>query len=93
MHATASTAGGFVGGFIILLLLGSLWARLLTRRVADPRRRAGAAVLAAWLTAGIVGGFGFARGDALFTADAFVRYLAPALAVAILFYLRLRRRR
>ncbi len=86
--------GELVGGFAGVLLLSILWEKLATRRLtSDPLYRKLLAVLAAWLTAGAIGGWGFANGGP-YRWDAFVIYALPAVlvgALAIYSGLKLRR--
>lgn len=91
MYATSSQLGAFFGGIIAILLSSLLWEWLLRSRIRRTVPRHLVAVVLAWLTAGVLGGFGFAR-SGTFTMIAFPKYLLPAVVVGVLFYLRARGR-
>ena len=91
MHPISSGIGAFVGGVVAILLLSLLYEWLLRSRIHRLVARHMVAVALAWVTAGLLGGFGFARTGG-FTFIAFQIYLLPALLVVLLFYLRSRGR-
>jgi hypothetical protein len=73
--------GAFVGGLIAVFVLAYLWEFLLFKRVLDdPVKGNVASVIAGWLTAGTIAGFGMANGGP-FAWYAFLIYLVPALVV------------
>ncbi|MES2443473.1 MAG: hypothetical protein V4574_11645 [Pseudomonadota bacterium] len=73
--------GQFVGGLIAIYLLSLLWEFLLFKRVLDdPVKGKLSSVAVAWLTAGTLGGFGFADGGP-YAWQAFGIYFVPALIV------------
>ena len=84
MHSTASAVGSFVGGFIAVFVLSLIWEKLGFRRVIHNGVACKlASVTMAWITAGVLGGFGLAVDEA-FNWSSFGRYLAPAIVVAII---------
>lgn len=80
--------GGLVGGLIAIYLLSVLWEWALFKRVMDdPVAGKLSSVMAAWITAGILGGLGGANGGPFYWA-AFAVYLVPAGVVAAFGYRR-----
>lgn len=76
--------GTFVGGLLAILMLSIAWEKALFQRVMDdPVNGKLAAVLAAWLTASAIAGFGMAN-DGPYYWQAFLEYALPALAVGFL---------
>ncbi len=74
--------GAFVGGFIIIYLLALAWEHALYQRVMkDPAASKLCSVLAAWITAGTIGGFIHAHG---FSPVDFELYFPSAVCLALL---------
>jgi hypothetical protein len=73
--------GEFLGGLIAVYFFATLWEFLLFKRVMDdPVTGKIGSVVAGWLTAGTLAGFGFAHGGPFYSA-AYLVYLAPALVI------------
>jgi len=88
MHPVAYSLGSLIGSFIIVSLLSYLWERFLFQKVMDdPVKGKLASVGAAWLTAGVIGGFGFANGGP-YAWVAFGFYGVPAAVLAVFAYFR-----
>lgn len=78
--------GSLVGGLILIYLLSKVWEWALFKRVMDePTSGKLASVVAAWATAGTIGGFGMADGGP-YAWWAFAIYLLPALFVGVFAY-------
>lgn len=86
MHPIAASVGGFFGGIVAVMIASKVWEKLLFQRVFDdPIKGKLSSVLAGWLTAGIIGGFGYAD-DGQYAWWAFAFYLFPAILVGVWFY-------
>jgi hypothetical protein len=80
--------GGLIGGLIGIYLVASLWEWALFKRIVDdPVVGKVGAVIAGWLTAGTLGGFGMADGGS-YAWQAFGIYAIPAMIVGVFFYRR-----
>jgi hypothetical protein len=83
-----SLLGQLTGGFVAILALAFLWEKLLFQRVLDdPVAGKLSSVIAAWVSAGILAGFGSADGGP-FVWSAGLVFLIPALIVAAMAYRR-----
>lgn len=83
-HPWPSFIGQMVGGFIAVLVLSILFEKLIFQRVMDdPVKGKLGSVIAAWLAAGAIGGFGMADGGP-YQWFAFVIYAFPAMGLACL---------
>ena len=80
-HPWPSFIGQMVGGLVIILILSKIWEKVLFQRVMDdPVKGKVGSVIAGWLTAGAIGGFGMADGGP-YQWFAFTIYAIPAILV------------
>lgn len=80
--------GALIGGFLAIYVLAMLWEWALFKRITDdPVVGKLSSVAAAWITGGVLGGFGLGSTESFFW-PAFAIYLIPALIVGVIFYRR-----
>jgi hypothetical protein len=87
MGGKMNLIGEIFGGMFAIFVLQQLWEFMLFKRILNESHKIKiASIAAAYLTSGILGGFGFAGEGEIFTLSAFGTYLIPALVVAGLTY-------
>lgn len=83
-HPWSAFIGQMIGGFIAVLLLSMIWEKLVFQKIMDdPVKGKVWSVVAGWVTAGAIAGFGMANGGP-YRWFAFVIYAFPAILLGAL---------